>query len=105
MRSGLLRERVELQSATEEADSYGQVIRTWSTYATVQAGVEEIDESEAQATTQIYASRTHRVTLRYNPDVTAGHRILWGSRVLNVSGVTHDRRRTQQTLACTEVTL
>ena len=84
---GRLRKRLALQSATDSTDSYGQPTRTWATYATVWGSVEPVTASEAQTAMQQGVSITHKVTVRYLSTVTAEHRALLGSRVLNFRGV------------------
>ena len=44
---GKLRDRVTVQQATETRNSLGEVVQSWSTYATVWASVEGISSREA----------------------------------------------------------
>jgi hypothetical protein len=46
-----------------------------------------VTATESQLANQQQADITHRVTIRHRSDVTAEHRILFGSRELNVRGV------------------
>lgn len=84
---GELRHRLELQSPTDSTDSYGQPTRSWATYATVWGKVLPFTANESQLANQQQAVITHRITIRYNADVTAEHRIIFGSRTLNIRGV------------------
>lgn len=87
---GKLRHRVSLQSAVDAADSFGQPIRTWSTYATVWAQVVPTSGDESPLANQLHGSTTHKVTIRHRTGVDVGHRILFGTRVLNISAPPRD---------------
>ncbi len=90
---GELRHRLELQSPTDSVDSYGQPTRTWSTYATVWGKVMPVSAGESQLANQQQSDITHRVLIRHRSDVTAEHRILFGSRELNIRGVRDTEER------------
>ena len=90
---GKLRHRLELQSAADSTDSYGQPTRTWATYATVWGSVEPVTASEAPLADQLQGAITHSVTLRFTSDLEVGHRIKFGSRYLNVRGVRNVEER------------
>jgi SPP1 family predicted phage head-tail adaptor len=84
---GELRHRLALQSATDSTDNYGQPTRSWATYATVWGKVLPVTASESQLANQQQTDITHRITIRHRADVTAEHRIIFGSRTLNIRGV------------------
>lgn len=87
---GRLRHRVELQSAADTVDSYGQPIRAWTTYATVWAQITPVSGNESPLANQLQGMTTHKATIRYRSDVGVGHRLLFGSRVLNISAPPRD---------------
>lgn len=87
---GELRHRVSLQSPTDTIDAYGQEIRTWSTYATVWARVEQTPGSETQAGQSQLALSPHRITIRYRTDVMPTHRLVYGSITLELVSVTDE---------------
>lgn len=93
MNIGKLRHRLELQSATDSTDSYGQPARTWATYATVWGEVVPVSGVEAQTAYQAGVVLTHLVTVRYRDDVTAQHRIKYGTRYLNIKAVRNQEER------------
>lgn len=100
---GTLRERVSLQSATDTVDAAGQPARAWATYSTVWARVEPLSAMETQRADQQIGSITHRVTVRYLSTITNLHRVLYGSRALNIRGVTDtNERHYQMILDCEE---
>lgn len=80
---GKLDRQVEIQEAVTSRDSHGQIqITGWTTLATVWA---EIKPSANPAAQQ--SGRTGVITIRHYPGLTASHRILYGSRVLNLLDV------------------
>lgn len=83
---GRLRNEVAIQSRTVAANSTGEPVQTWSTLATVWARVEPISGTESALFNQQWPSATHVVTMRHY-DLTPRHRLLFGSRVLEISGV------------------
>ena len=84
---GELRHRIELQSSSESADSYGQDVRTWSTYGTVWARVEMKPGTEQQVGLSQQAMSPYIVTIRYRGDVQASHRIVYGAKILEIVSV------------------
>jgi SPP1 family predicted phage head-tail adaptor len=84
---GDLRRRVSLQAATDSVDSYGQAIRTWTTYATVWASVVSTPGSEPQSALMQSAVTTYTVTIRYRTDVLPIHRVIYGDITLNIVGI------------------
>jgi SPP1 family predicted phage head-tail adaptor len=84
---GDLRRRVALQAPTDSIDSYGQAIRTWSTYATVWASVISTPGSEPQSALMQSSVTTYTITMRYRTDVLPTHRMIYGEVTLNIVGL------------------
>ncbi len=104
MRAGRLDKRVQLQSATEARDSHGQPIKTWTTQATVWAGVEPLRGAEKVAAMQMGAYRQLDVIIRYRSDVTEDWRILYGTRELEIKSVVNEYERDRMLkIRCLEV--
>jgi len=100
---GELRHRIELQSASESADSYGQDVRTWTTYGTVWAMVEMSPGTEIQLGLSQQALAPYRVTIRYRGDVRPSHRIVHGSRILEAVSVSDPTGYgTHEVITCVE---
>jgi SPP1 family predicted phage head-tail adaptor len=78
---GELRRVISLQSPADSIDSFGQPVRTWTTYATVRAKIETLSGSEPSIAEQQQIEQTHTITIRYWPNVTSNHRALYGSRI------------------------
>jgi SPP1 family predicted phage head-tail adaptor len=84
---GQLRERLELQSATDTLDSYGQPARAWTTYATVWANVVPSGGSEPVIADQQSPQRNFKITVRFLSGVSSTHRAVMGSRAFNFVSV------------------
>lgn len=106
MKAGRLRHRVELQSATETADSYGEPTFTWSTYAHRWASVEPLQGRELFTAQQVNPEVNIRVRLRHDEvlaDLTPKHRLVFGSRTLEIDSVIRpDERGREVQLLCKE---
>lgn len=103
MEPGRLNRRVELQSATETADTRGGIARTWATYATVWAEVAPLGGRELFYAQQVQSLVTHNIRMRYRTTLTAAHRIKYGTRIFGVLSVTHPGERHDETVAsCVE---
>jgi SPP1 family predicted phage head-tail adaptor len=104
MRAGLLRHPVIVQTPTRTptadgyTDSWGTVASVW---ASVQPATPERLERFVGAT--VRTPITHLVTMRYRGDLSAKHRLLFGSRQLYVQGWQNvDERNIELVIACEE---
>lgn len=73
--AGKLRHRGTIQQKTETPDSYGELIETWTTLATVWCSVEPISGREFFAAQQVQAEVSARIRIRYRPGITPLMRI------------------------------
>lgn len=122
MRAGLLRHRITLQTPTSAPDGDGGFVNTWppdggATLATnVPASIEPASllgaamgpamskDMERVIAGTVLSSATHLVTMRYLDGVTTKTRVLFGSRVLNVTGVQNpEERNISLVLICQEI--
>jgi len=104
MRAGRLRHRVELHSATTTRNSYGEAVDTWASYASVWAGIEPLRSDEITNAQQVQAEITHKVIIRYNSSVAETHRVIYGTRTLEiVSIINMNEQNIYQELMCKEV--
>jgi SPP1 family predicted phage head-tail adaptor len=103
MRSGPLRHQIVIEEVTETRDSYGGVVETWSTFATVWASVGPIIGREYFASQQVQSEVTHKIRIRYLSGVTTKMRVAFDSRVFNIESVLNvDERDTEMVLMVTE---
>ncbi|MCA9312662.1 MAG: phage head closure protein [Phycisphaerales bacterium] len=94
---GKLRHRVTVQRATEERDSYGQPVQTWSDIGRVWARIRPLSGREYIAARQVQADLTHEVTIRPFDGLTPKDRLEFtrnnSTRVLNIDSIADDEER------------
>ena len=101
---GSLREQIVIQQSAPTKDAIGGTIEGWSSLATVWARVEPMSAGEQYRRQQIQANAQWKVTIRWRGDINSKHRIVWGTRVFQVKGVTNaDERKRFLVLACDEL--
>ena len=94
MRLGDLRHLLRLERPTEGApDTYGQPPSGWEPVAELYAKVEPLSGRELELARQQEARVTHRLTIRFNEDVTTRNRLLLGERVFQVVSVLDEEER------------
>ena len=76
LRAGRLREQVAIKAYTEAADSYGQMIKTYTTRATVRAEVKQLSGTEEAQGGQYQGRGLYQFTIR---DITLAQidRLTW----------------------------
>lgn len=107
MRAGRLRHRVAIQANTPaKSGGYGGEGDSWATIATVWAGIESEGSKEYSDGQTTKAAATFTVTIRYRAGITEQHRLLFGSRVLEITGrpENKDERNIELRIPCREVT-
>ena len=82
-----LRHQIKLQSQSTSLDSYGGNVGTWTTVATVRAGIEPIGGTEALRNGQNVGEQMVRVVMRYRSGVTPQMRIVRGSTLYTIVAV------------------
>lgn len=104
MQAGRLRHRVVIQQATESQNGFGEVTRSWSTYATVWAAVEPLQGQEFLDGRQLEAAVDTRIRIRHRSGVTQRMRATWSGHTYDVQSVIADAtNRRQMLLMCREV--
>lgn len=85
---GDLRQRVTIEGYVVSSDGYGGRPKSWVPVATVWAKVEPLRGREYFEAHQIKTEVTHRVIIRYRPDVTPEMRVKVGdNRYLLIESV------------------
>lgn len=87
MRFGPLRHRVEIQSSMSIDDGMGGQITTWTTDETYWASVSPLQGAELYQAQQTQAKVTHKIVMRYAPDITPKNRMLFGSKIFDIEFV------------------
>lgn len=96
MNAGRLRHRVTVQTPTRSANATGERTLTWSTVATVWAGVEPRRSVERDEASQQIAPTTYDIEMRYRSDITPACRLQWGGKVLNITSVINVGNRNRE---------
>ena len=101
--AGHLRQRVAVQTKTEERDASGGVVEAWVTEGQRWACVEPLRGKELFEAQAVDARLTVKVGMRYYAGLSPTQRFLYGTRVLNIVSVVNVAERSIQTIAmCTE---
>lgn len=86
MRAGRLRKRVSIEEPVRTLDAHGQPIVTWREIAQVWAEIMPVSGDEQKRAMVVQGEVTHRITLRYTPDLTGPeYRIRWNGRIFQVT--------------------
>lgn len=93
MSAGQLRHEVEIQRAVRTDDTAGGHTVAWQTIpdGTVRAQVLPTSSPESFGAGQLEQQVTHKVKIRYLPDVTTGLRLLFEGRHLDIMDVVMPR--------------
>jgi SPP1 family predicted phage head-tail adaptor len=89
IRPGRLRHLVSLQRASASRDAAGQETRTWTTYKTWWAAIEPLSANELLLARQVEGRVSHRIQMRYRPDLQPTDRIVLGTRVFQIAPAMH----------------
>ena len=101
MKAGGLRHRVTLESPTEVIDAVGGVTKTWAEYAEAWARRVPQGAAERLLGQQVVSTRNAAWSIRYRTDVLVTHRLVEGSTIWDINGITDpDDRRRELILAC-----
>lgn len=85
--SGGLRARVAIERELPIAEAGGSYAPNWQTLATLWAQIEPIAGRVVRQGERLESRVTHRITLRYRGDITAGMRVVWGSQRFSIQAV------------------
>ena len=101
-----MRDQVTIQSVSMTYDTMGAPVETWSTVATVFAGIVPQKyttgvEALAQALGREAVATTYTITIYWRDDVTELQRLLWNGKTLDIKRVIDpDGKRTWLELMC-----
>lgn len=91
MHAGKLRHRVEIQAPVNIQDPVtGGITPGWQHLKDVWAEVYPLSAREFVAAQAGQSEISARITIRYRPDLTAKHRIIFRGKVYNIEGVLPD---------------
>jgi SPP1 family predicted phage head-tail adaptor len=87
MNSGILRNRITLQSPVNTANGQGGFVTTWTDERTVWAAIWPTSAKERVEAMQMGLNTTHRIIIRYWPGVASSWRVKFGTRYFNILGI------------------
>ncbi len=89
MKIGDLRKQMTLQAEQQTSDGAGGYALAWVDVATVWADIAPVGGNEYLAAGRLEAQVTHKITLRWRPDITpnASMRLTYGARLFNIRAV------------------
>ena len=92
---GSLDERIEIQTATEAPNAYGELIKTWATAETLWTKVEysTTGQSETYKEATVKEYRPVFFTVRYTTDYDAKDRIIYENEVYDIENIEHEGRK------------
>lgn len=90
---GALNRRLVLEAPVETPDGLGGVTRGYAPVATLWAAVEPIAARGDVVADAAGTAVTHRIVIRYSPDITSRHRLRDGARLYRVATVRETVRR------------
>ena len=105
LRSGKRNCRVLLQKpgTQDSRTDEGEPVSGWDTYGTEWVSIESLSGEEVLRGVVPVAEATHRVKMRYRPDVNTAHRLLFGTRILEINHVDNVKEANRELwLTCKE---
>ena len=106
LHSGELRHLVTIQSSTYTQDAYGEPTSgKFAPVCQVHAKIEPFRGREAFEARQVVSDVTHKVTMRYFPDLTSTMQLEHNGRTLRIQQITNlEERNVVHELLCVERT-
>jgi SPP1 family predicted phage head-tail adaptor len=91
---GALNRRLVLEAPVETPDGAGGVTRTYEPAGTLWAAVEAVSAKTAVEASSLGATVTHRIRIRFYPDITVRHRLREGAHIFRIVAMQerHNRR-------------
>lgn len=104
MKAGDLRQRITIQENTPTRNDSGELIESWSTWATVWGAVEPLAGREYFNAHQVTSEVDTRMRIRYRDGVTPQMRVSSDGRIYQIHAVVRvEERQREIHLMCSEV--
>ena len=107
MNIGKMDKRVSLQSkvaANPAQNALGEPQYTWTTYATVWAGIKPLQGREMESAKQYHEKIDYQIKIRFRAGVTGDHRVLFGTRIFEIHAALNTAEHGEELkLLCSEV--
>lgn len=100
---GSMRRRVMVQSKILTLDGAGGQTVVWANFTTIWVEILPIKSDEKLIAGKVTQTTTHDIVTRYRTDITNDHRIVYGTRIFQINGVSiiEEKQRFLH-LACAE---
>lgn len=85
-----LRMRADIEAITESRNPAGEVLKTWTTEASVRCALIGLDGEERVNAATVGAAASGKVIMRYYAGLTTKKRLKIGSRIFNITHITTD---------------
>lgn len=95
---GSLDRRLTIQSYSAALNVYGEETLTWSTLATVYAGIDWVDSAESEDGEQEVTGTMLVATIRHRSDINTKMQVVLDSTTYDITGITEIGRKRFQKL-------
>jgi SPP1 family predicted phage head-tail adaptor len=90
-----LNKRIELQHNLPTANSIGEFVDTYTTYATVWSAIKPLVGNQRYSAKQLNSEISGKVIIRYRSDLVATDRLVYGSRYLSIISIVNPNEANQ----------
>ncbi len=87
IRAGSLKHQITIQENTGVTNASGEIVQDWTDFATIRASILPLSGKELITAQQVASEITHKVRIRYLPDICAKQRIVFGCRIFEIVSV------------------
>ena len=104
--AGSYRHPITFQQRTTTKNEYGERLDTWTDFATSRAGIYATSGREYMNAMEVQSEMTHKINLRYIPNVTSSMRIKFGTRYFTIITIVNFQEMNRELqLLCKEYSL
>ncbi|KRE33424.1 phage head closure protein [Paenibacillus sp. Soil724D2] len=101
--AGSYRHPITFQKQSTTTNDYGEKIVQWDDIITVKAGVYPISGKDYISAVQVNSEITHKISLRFVPNITADMRVKFGSRLFTIIAILNFQEKDRELqLVCKE---
>lgn len=103
IKAGAMKERVLIQAPSESRNSLGETTIGWEDAGEVWASVDGLSSREILQAMQANVIASHKIRIRFFPEITPHHRVVWRGKNLEVASVVERNNRTVHEMLVREV--
>lgn len=103
IKAGIMKERVLIQAPSESRNSLGETTIGWEDAGEVWASVDGLSSREILQAMQANVIASHKIRIRFFPEITPHHRVVWRGKNLEVASVVERNNRTVHEMLVREV--